>query len=157
MISAWEGGRGAMILHALKDEWTVPLMDQKFLALSLKKMTDGLGTFLAQLFKLTPEAIFKLIFSIYWWVFHMLKVMSEVHLENKWRDSICNIPCEMAMPSFVFPTLLLGVLYLKSSWVYNSCTEASDQEGLAPALMLYYHRLGIPFFSLIGYALLCTA
>jgi len=30
-------------------------------------MTDGLGTFLAQLFKLSPEAIFKLIFSIYSW------------------------------------------------------------------------------------------
>lgn len=32
-----------MILHALKDEWAVPV-DQKFLALSLRKMTDGLGT-----------------------------------------------------------------------------------------------------------------
>lgn len=120
VISAWEGGRGAMILHTLKDGWTAPLVDQKFLELSLKKKGTRIGSILS----LVVQTKSWKIFNIYsWCVFHLLKVMSEVHLENKWKNSICNTLCEMAIPSFVFSTLPLGVLCIKLSWVYNSCTE----------------------------------
>lgn len=103
-----------MILQTLKDGWMVPLGDQKVSWIESKKRAHEFENFEFS-FKLNSEAIFKLIFNIYsWWIFYLLKVISEAHVENEWMSSVCNISFELKYLQFVILRFIpIGLFYVK--------------------------------------------